>query len=260
MLTVKNLSGGYTKNIPVLNGIDFKLDPHSSLAVFGQNGAGKSTIAKAIVGLLPYCEGVIEFKGQSILHQSPEAIANSGIGFYWQGGKVFPHLSVRENLQFAAGKLSNKTFSMRWDKLCREIQSFNALKQKPVNQQATYLSGGERHLLALGMLLIRKPELLILDEPSAGLAPSAVGEIYSVLSLMQQLDKTTILLIEQNIDKAASFCKSCFVLKSGCISRSFDLRLSSSYDDVVKELFDTQTDNSHYAHVDCPGHGDYIKK
>ncbi|MDD2600508.1 MAG: ATP-binding cassette domain-containing protein [Kiritimatiellae bacterium] len=238
MLEIKMLRGGYIKNAPVLNGLEFNLRSQSRLAVFGQNGAGKSTLAKAIMGLLPYSSGSICYDGLELQGKTPDAITRKGIGYFWQGGRVFPHLSPWDNLRFAAGRITRKELENKWMSICQISPSFASLQKKLTHQTATYLSGGERHLLALGMVLIRDPELLILDEPSAGLAPSAVDELFLVLDELFKTENTTILLIEQNLDKAMAFCEECLVLTNGTIARRIDLSAESAYSDIEKTMFE----------------------
>lgn len=238
MLEIKKLRGGYLKNAPILNGLSFTLRSHSKLAVFGQNGAGKSTLAKAIMGLLPYSGGSICYEGFELLGKTPDTITRKGIGYFWQGGRVFPHLSPWENLRFAAGHLTKNELESKWVNICQISPSFTKLQNKFSHQAATYLSGGEKHLLALGMILIKNPKMLILDEPSAGLAPSAVDELYLVLEDLYSTRSTTILLIEQNLDKAMAFCEECLVLTNGTIAKRIDLSAESAYSDIEKTMFE----------------------
>jgi neutral amino acid transport system ATP-binding protein len=238
MLEVKNLHGGYIKGCPILNGVDLTLEKSSKLAVFGQNGAGKSTLAKAIIGMLPYYTGQIKLNQNVISGSTSERINKGRIGFFWQGGRVFPHLTVYENIRFAAGKITSREMEESWNNICLASSSFESLQNVFHKQTATYLSGGQTHLLALSMILIQNPEFIILDEPSAGLSPNSINDLYLVLNDIHKSRKSTILLIEQNLDKAMSFCEKSIVLKGGTVACYVDLTNPSAYNEIESAMFD----------------------
>ena len=195
MLEIRNLYASYNKGIPILKGISLRVENSETVGILGRNGSGKSTLAKAICGLVPYIDGDIFLDGESIIELSTFEKAKKGIGFFQQGGRIFPNLSVEENLLFAVGIANRSDKNGRIEELSNSFK----LLQIPdrLKLKASYLSGGEKHQLALAMTLIQKPKLLILDEPSAGLSPSNAVALYDALS--NNTHKTATLLIEQNI-------------------------------------------------------------
>jgi ABC-type branched-subunit amino acid transport system ATPase component len=220
MLKVENLIAGYIKDSPVLKGLGFTLDQGETLAVIGQNGTGKSTLAKAILNMLLFRSGNIQFEGTEITNYSTQQIALHGIGYFMQGGQVFPHLTVWENLTFAARNASDKQFKTRFDELC---QYFHFLADKKrLAGEASYLSGGEKNQLSLAMVLMNRPKMLILDEPSAGLSPHNTDLMYNTLTDIHKHEPISILLIEQNIGKAVNFCKRVILLANGIIAKEIN--------------------------------------
>jgi ABC-type branched-subunit amino acid transport system ATPase component len=215
MLTIRNLYAGYSKENPILKGINLTVDNGDIIGILGRNGSGKSTLAKAICGLVPYVKGEIQLDGIPISGLPTYVIAKLGIGFFQQGGRIFPNLSVYENIAFAAGSLSKNEMDARlqeisvWFKL---LQNSDRLK---IN--ASYLSGGEKHQLALAMVLIQKPNFLILDEPSAGLSPGNQKVLYESLNEIKRTTKLTQLIIEQNIGFAEEFCENLVILQNGVV-------------------------------------------
>ena len=219
LLEIKGLRGGYELGVNILQGIDLTVTQGEAVGIIGLNGSGKSTLGKAVMNLIPYPEGSIVFNGQHIEDKSTHELAQMGIALMHQGGVVFPNLSVWQNLQMALGSSQRSTF----DTLLREIIP---LLQKPKKElmrtMADKLSGGQRHELALAMTLARQPKLVILDEPSAGLSPKAVEEMYGMLGRIRGNFGITILLIEQNVTRAVGFCERCVMLEQGRIMDEFD--------------------------------------
>ena len=223
MLEIKNLTSGYTKNNSVLQGIDLTLD-NEVVTIGGQNGSGKSTLAKTIMGMVPYVNGEIYFNGYSLIGKSIPQIASLGIGFFMQGGRIFPNLSVDENLEFVSNGLKKKATDERREEI---KQYFDLLKGNSRSKlKASYLSGGERHQLALAMVLMNKPNLLILDEPSAGLSPGYVKNLYDILLQIKQNENRNILVIEQNVDLSFKLSDRYICLENGLIK----------HEQLVKEL------------------------
>ena len=234
MLTIKNLKAGYRPTHNILHGIDLEIKRNEVLAVIGQNGAGKSTLAKAIVNLLPYKQGTVIFDGMDITKLSTRQIINSGIGYFMQGGRVFPHLTIKENLLFAAGKMSKDEFSEQVETL---RPYFDLLQKVDMNKEASYLSGGEKHQLSLFMTLLRSPKFLILDEPSAGLSPGNVQKMYDILRHLKEKKEITILLIEQNVEKALEFADRVALLKVGKITKIVESERQTAIEDINKFYF-----------------------
>lgn len=217
ILQISGLKGGYVPGINILQGIDLELRQGEVVGIIGLNGSGKSTLGKAIMNMIPYRECEIVFGGESITHLSTSELARRGIAIMQQGGQVFRELSVWDNLQLSLGN-RNKAH-------VQELKSIIPLWKMPEKElkgrMADKLSGGQRHQLALAMALAGGPKLLILDEPSAGLSPKAVEEMYEILELVRQKMNVTIMLIEQNINKAIGYCDCCLLLEQGNILNRF---------------------------------------
>jgi branched-chain amino acid transport system ATP-binding protein len=217
MLELKNITGGYIKNNPILKGINLSVHDNEVVAVIGQNGSGKSTLAKSVMNMIPYIDGEITFNGTSIRSEDTAAISIAGVSFFMQGGKIFPHLTVNENLVFASHNLDRKEVNKR----VTEVKSYFDLftDNGRTKLQASYLSGGEQHQLALAMVLMQKPKFLILDEPSAGLSPANVKSLYGALEKIKLNEIKSILIIEQNITSAITFSDRVVLLQEGKILR-----------------------------------------
>jgi len=214
MLEIKNLTAGYIKDSPVLKGIDLTVAENEVVGIIGQNGSGKSTLAKAIMNIVPYTSGEILFKGHNIQGKMTNELLDLGFGYFSQGGRIFPNLTIRENLEFVCRKMNTNKRNKRFSEIAEIFDTFNNGR---MNLKASYLSGGEQHQLALAMTIICHPILLILDEPSAGLSPSNVSSIYKYLSLYQRKHKIAILLIEQNIEQAFLNSGKILLIDSGQI-------------------------------------------
>jgi ABC-type branched-subunit amino acid transport system ATPase component len=209
MLKISNLYAGYTKGNPILKGIDLDIDKGDIVGILGRNGSGKSTLAKAVCGLTPYINGEIVFDSVHITGRQPYEIASLGIGFFQQGGCIFPNLTVEENLTFAVAN-HNK------NKKINDLGDYFEIFKNPerLKLKASYLSGGEKHQLALAMVLIQEPKFLILDEPSAGLSPNNQKAIYTILKNIKEFN-ITMLIIEQNVELVKSFAKRSLQLING---------------------------------------------
>lgn len=231
VLEIHNLRGGYIPELDILQGIDLMLSEGDVVGVLGLNGSGKSTLGKAIMNMIPRREGEIRFCGQSITSLATHELAMQGIAIMQQGGQVFTTMSVWENLQLAFGDVQDKEYIAQ----LKEIVPLLARPKKELQHtMADKLSGGQRHQLALAMTLARRPMLAILDEPSAGLSPKAVDEMYAILQQVRERLGVTILLIEQNIAKAIDFCDRSILLTQGTIAHEF---VDGSITDVEKIMF-----------------------
>lgn len=218
ILQIAGLKGGYVPDVNILQGIDLELRQGEVVGIIGLNGSGKSTLGKAVMNMIPYREGEIVFEGEPITHLSTSELARRGIAIMQQGGQVFRELSMWDNLQFAIGNKKNK---FRIQELRSVIPIWGMPEKELKRRMADKLSGGQRHQLALAMALAGNPKLLILDEPSAGLSPKAVEEMYRILELVRQKMHVTIVLIEQNINKAIGYCDCCLLLEQGNIKYKF---------------------------------------
>ncbi len=208
LIDVKNIIAGYG-GAPILNGVDMAIEKSDIGVIVGPNGAGKSTTLKAIFGLLTVTSGEIIFNGQEISNSLPDKLVPAGLSFVPQEKNVFTSLSVHENLEMGAF-IRKDDFS---DTLDEVYEMFPPLKEKR-NQPAGELSGGQRQMVAMGRALMSKPSLLMLDEPSAGLSPRYVIEIFEQIKKVNA-SGVGILMVEQNAKQALSFATKGFVLASG---------------------------------------------
>lgn len=222
ILELKDIKGGYTKNVDILRGVSLSVEKGEALGIIGLNGSGKSTLGRSILNMLPHQSGTIILDGEDISELSTSEIASRGISIMHQGGKVFDSLTVDENLSLA-GKMSS------------EFKKLIPLLQEGIgSRMADRLSGGQRHQLALAMALLNHPRLVILDEPSAGLSPKAVDDMYSILSIVKKELGISIILIEQNISKAISFCDRSLLIAQGQIEQEFT---SQDIKEIEKIMF-----------------------
>jgi ABC-type branched-subunit amino acid transport system ATPase component len=227
ILQLTNITGGYHKNTEILNGINLEIQKGEVLAIVGQNGAGKSTLAKAICNLLPHRTGEIIFNKKNISRLNTIQLNQLGIVYFMQGGRVFPELTVKENMLFATLNSQNTQLN---------YSMFPEL-QKHWLKQAGLLSGGERHQLALAMALVKKPNLLILDEPSAGLSPIATAKLYKILGQIKNSNPITILLIEQNIGNAINFSSRVAVIQQGAIATILSTNNKQQTINTIQKLY-----------------------
>ena len=220
-LEIKGLYGGYEKDVNILQGIDLTVAEGEAVGIIGLNGSGKSTLGKAVMNLIPFREGSIVYDGQHVEGRSTSELAQLGMALMHQGGAVFPNLSVWQNLQLALGSVSRTAEAQNFVSLRSVIPLLQKPRKELMRTMADKLSGGQRHELALAMTLSRRPKLVILDEPSAGLSPKAVEEMYGMLGKIRKELGITVLLIEQNISRAVAFCSRCLLLNHGTFSKEF---------------------------------------
>ncbi len=216
ILELENIQGGYQADNPILHGIDLTIRQGEAIGIIGLNGSGKSTLGKSLMNMLPYRSGNLRLKGKDIIGLSTHNLSEKGMAFFMQGGAVFDELSVWENLLLAANNKSSEIALVK-----KYFLFLSADKQQLSRMRADRLSGGERYQLALAMCLLKKPDLLILDEPSAGLSPTAVASLFETLTLLRKEHHLTILLIEQNITVANEFCDRICLLERGRIKNEF---------------------------------------
>ncbi|MEW8978158.1 MAG: ABC transporter ATP-binding protein [Symbiobacterium sp.] len=209
ILQVEDLQVSYG-NIQALHGVSLEVNEGEIVTLIGANGAGKSTTLRAISGLVRPRSGTIRFQGTDITRTPAHKIVAMGIGHVPEGRRVFADMSVRENLELGAYLVSPADFRKS---LAEVYERFPRLKERE-NQRASTLSGGEQQMLALGRALMLRPKLLLLDEPSMGLAPRLVQEIFRIIAELNQRG-TTILLVEQNAAMALSIAHRAYVLETG---------------------------------------------
>jgi len=213
MLRVENIDVHYGA-VQVLKDISFHVEDAEIVTLIGANGAGKTTTLRAISGLVRPKKGQILFKGEDITSLKPHKIVSLGIGHALEGRQVFPAMSVRENLEMGAFTRSDKDEIEQG--MARVFSIFPRLKER-INQLGGTLSGGEQQMLSMGRALMCSPELLLLDEPSFGLAPFLVEQVYDVIAQINQAG-TSILLVEQNAVMALSIASRGYVLETGLIT------------------------------------------
>ncbi len=218
MLTLNNVEVIYNEVILVLKGMSMQVPEGKIVGLLGSNGAGKSTTLKAISGLLKpengeVTDGSIEFMGQQIQNRDAAEIVHRGIFQVMEGRRVFEHLTVEENL-IAGG------YTRRGGNTGKDIESvyayFPRLKERS-SQTAGYLSGGEQQMLAIGRALMARPKLVMLDEPSLGLAPLLVREIFDIIKRINTEQGTTILLVEQNANLTLGVADYAYIMENGRI-------------------------------------------
>lgn len=215
MLEVNDLCVSYGA-INALKGISFNVDKNEIITLIGSNGAGKTTTLHAISNIIKKQSGSIKFEGENITSMSAEKIVKRNLIQVPEGRHVFANLTVRENLELGAYlRKDNVAIKRDMDKV---FELFPRLKER-FKQYAGTLSGGEQQMLAMGRALMAEPKLLLLDEPSMGLAPILVDEIFEIIKKINS-EGTTILLVEQNAFKALSIADRAYVLETGNIAKS----------------------------------------
>lgn len=231
MLVVKDLNAYYGA-IHALKGISFTIEKGEIVTLIGGNGAGKSTTLKSISGLIKHKTGSIEFEGQDISHWRSDAIVSLGVAQVPEGRKIFPGLTVGENLQMGAYLRKDKD-GIKSD-MEMVFEMFPRLRER-VNQLGGTLSGGEQQMLAIARALMSRPRLLMLDEPSMGLAPIVVESIFDSIKALNE-NGMTILLVEQNANMALSVAHRGYVLETGNIVLS-DTAESLRENDEVRRAY-----------------------
>lgn len=211
VLSIRNIETFYGP-VMAIRGISLDVHKGELVTILGGNGAGKTTILKTISGALEPRKGNITFQGQDITGWHPDQVAKAGMGHVPEGRELFPLLSVRENLEM--GAFSRRDRGEINASLDLVYSYFPDLKSK-TKVQAAYLSGGQQQMLSIGRSLMMKPRLMLLDEPSLGLSPLLVSEIFDILSRLNQEQRTAILLVEQNAHMALKVANSGYVIEVG---------------------------------------------
>ncbi len=231
MLEVKNLVVSYGA-IKALRGISFDVQKGEIITLIGSNGAGKTTTLHAVSNIIKKNAGMITFLGQNITYTAPDQIVRSGLIQVPEGRRVFANMTVRENLEMGAYTRSDRA-GIKQD-MEKVYSLFPRLKER-IRQIAGTLSGGEQQMLAMGRALMSKPQLLLLDEPSMGLAPILVDEIFGIIREIND-SGTTVLLVEQNAFKALSIADRAYILETGAIVKSGNSSELAT-DDAVKSAY-----------------------
>ena len=211
LLEIKSLRGGYGQ-VEVLRGVDLNVNAAETVALLGSNGAGKSTLANVVCGIYPAWAGTVRFDGSDLSGAHYQSVVKAGLIQVPEGRKVFPNLSVLENLELGSFTRARERRSVNLEKV---FAIFPRLKER-LSQRAGTMSGGEQQMLAIGRGLMAEPLLLILDEPSLGLSPLLVEEMFGLISQLGR-DGLAVLLVEQNVGQSLEIAGRAYVMENGGI-------------------------------------------
>lgn len=231
LLEIKDLEVNYGV-IKAIKGVSFDVNEGEIIALIGANGAGKTTILHTITGLIQAKKGSIVFDGKELTKTPPHKIVSMGMAHVPEGRRIFQQLSVLENLKLGAYTRKDKSEVASTLKMVYE--RFPRLEERK-NQVAGTLSGGEQQMLAMGRALMSKPRIILMDEPSMGLSPLLVSEIFDIIKVINE-SGTTVLLVEQNAKKALSIADRAYVLETGNITLSGDAK-DLINDESVKKAY-----------------------
>lgn len=209
-LAVAGLHAGYDPDLPIVKGVSFNITRGEAVCILGPNGAGKSTMIKAIAGLVPCFGGKVRLAETDVTGLAPHVLVRSGMGFVPQTENIFTRLTILENLQIAAQLLPK---AERAGRIGAMLDMFPDLAARP-GELAGALSGGQRQMLAAARALLTEPQVLMLDEPSAGLSPKLVGQVFDTLRRISEAG-VTLVLVEQNVRAALALTERALVLVDG---------------------------------------------
>lgn len=232
MLKVENLSAGYSA-LPVLHNVSITVETGQFISVVGPNGAGKTTLFKTISGTVACRGGSITFEGEDVLKIAPAQRAHLGISHVPEGRQVFASMTVFENLQMGANTEKGR---LEWKKNLEQIYTWLPVLKDRADQYAGTLSGGEQQMVAIGRGLASSPKLLMLDEPSMGLAPSIADFVFDKLMEIRRDTGLSILLVEQRVAEALQFADHCYVLETGRVVLEGDGETLKA-DDRVRQAY-----------------------
>lgn len=230
MLKIEHLEASYGY-LKILHGINLEIKKGDLVAIVGPNGSGKSTTIKTIFGLIKAEKGSVIFKDKNITNKKPYEIVKYKIAYVPQGRMVFQTMTVEENLEMGAFTVTNNN---EVKKRIEEIYEFFPILKDKRNQRATFLSGGQQQMLSIGRALMLKPELILMDEPSLGLAPKTMLEIFKKIKDINKKG-VTVILVEQNAHMALKICNKAYVLEQGKIALQGGPELAKS--EIVKNLY-----------------------
>src|SRR5919202_4827376 len=234
MLEVRDLAVGYQAGVDILQGIHLRVEPGAITSVVGPNGAGKSTLLKCLFGLLPPRAGQVSLDGQSIGHWPPERRKAAGMAYLPQHHSTFPQLTVEENLKLGGWLLRSDRQRLQ-ARIGELYQLFPALGERR-RTRATNLSGGQLRMLALAKEIVVPPRLLLVDEPSVGMAPNVAAELYDFLVGLPAAG-TTVLLVDQNIADAVRVARTVYLVGEGRIQREGSgAWFAGHLDQVIQEM------------------------
>ena len=214
MFAVQDLHAGYGAT-PILFGVSLEVREGEAVALLGKNGMGKSTLMKTAMGFLKPTRGAITFQGADLTRLTPHEIARRGVGFVPENRRVFPGLTVRENLELGLSAVASRTAALRRERLGQVFQHFPVLEQR-IDQTAKTMSGGEQQMLAIARVMMAGARIILMDEPTQGLAPSLIRHIRDMIRELTRLG-VTVLLVEQNARVALAVCHRGYILEKGAI-------------------------------------------
>ena len=225
LLEVQGLRGGYGGK-PVLQGVDFTVRQGEIVAIIGRNGVGKTTLLRTLMGLLPQASGTVRLRGMELARMPAHRRARAGIGYVPQGRDVFPRMTVEENLR--VGERGPADYAA--------IYALFPILQERRKQPAGTLSGGQQQQLAIGRVLIGRPDLILLDEPSEGIQPNIVQDIGRIAVTLNRQTGVTIVLVEQNLDLIRATAQRGYVMDKGRITAELDADALADGDTVRSHL------------------------
>ncbi len=214
MLRIRDVHAGYGAT-PILFGVSLEVRPGEAVALLGKNGMGKTTLMKTAMGFLKPWRGTIEYDGVDLTRLTPHDIARLGIGFVPENRRIFPGLTVRENLELGLSASSNRSDALRRQRLDEVFAHFPRLKER-IDQAGKTLSGGEQQMLAIARVMMAGAKLILMDEPTQGLAPAFIRHIRDMVAELKRLG-VTVLLVEQNARVALSVCDRGYIMEKGSI-------------------------------------------
>jgi branched-chain amino acid transport system ATP-binding protein len=234
MLEVRELSVGYREGIDILRGISLSVVPGAITSIIGPNGAGKSTLLRCLFGLLPPRRGDVLFDGHPIGDWTTERRKAAGIAYLPQHNSTFPHLTVDENLKLGGWLLRRDNARLK-DRLAYVYTLFPILAERK-NAQATNLSGGQLRMLSVAKEIVAPPRLMLVDEPSVGMAPKVAAEVYDLLDQLRA-EGITILLVDQNITDAVRVAERVYLIGEGRVQREgTGVWFHDHLEDVIREM------------------------
>jgi len=214
MLRIQNLRAGYGA-APILFGVSLEVNEGEAVALLGKNGMGKTTLMKTAMGFVKPTGGTVDFEGTDLARLTPHEIARRGIGFVPENRRIFPGLTVRENLELGLSAVPRRTAALRRERLDAVFAHFPRLHER-IGQAAKTLSGGEQQMLAIARVMMAGARLILMDEPTQGLAPALIRQIRDMIRELVRL-RVTVLLVEQNARVALSVCDRGYIMEKGVI-------------------------------------------
>jgi len=214
MLRIQDLHAGYGAT-PILFGVSLEVNEGEAVALLGKNGMGKTTLMKTAMGFVKPAGGTVNFEGSDLARLHPHEIARRGVGFVPENRRIFPGLTVRENLELGLSAVPRRTAALRGERLDAVYTHFPRLHER-IDQPAKTLSGGEQQMLAIARVMMAGARLILMDEPTQGLAPALIRHIRDMIRELVRL-RVTVLLVEQNARVALSVCDRGYIMEKGVI-------------------------------------------